>query len=210
MKSGNKIAKWMIDYGADFVLERVTSSERACDIDALRIATQAAAEQHWLPLVETRKGRREAQMQIQKKATAGRFQKDVRRRLKLRDIAVTHLVNETFYDVEEHWDDQEWMFKNRHRFFPNRHSPAIAIVVANFDEHATSASLERLGKTGRGLNHHIVLASLDAQRLDVLSDEAIKEVARSCAQAERIRRKLQKNPAFAESYNRELKVVNGN
>ena len=113
MKNGRKVASWMIEYGADFVLERITSDERACDIGALRIATQAAAEQHWLPLMETRKARREAQIQIQKKATAGRFQKDVRRRLKHRDLAVTHLVNESFYDAEEHWDDQEWMFTAR-------------------------------------------------------------------------------------------------
>jgi hypothetical protein len=200
----------MNDNGADFVLDKVTSDDRACDISEMRSSVQLAAEAHWLPLMDTRKMRHLAQKLIRTKAAARKFPGDVRRVVRDRDHIVTHLVNESFYEAEAHWDDGDWMFRNRKRFFPNGCYPSVAIVVADFDQHATSAALEMMGKVGRGVNFQINLASLDAKRLKVLSDESLKEIGRACGQAERTRQKLKSNPIFKEAFAFELRVVNGN
>jgi len=209
MKYGIKISEWMNNNGADFVLDKVTSVDRACDISELRSSVQLSAVAHWLPLMDTRKMRHLAQQRIQTKATSVDFLRDVRRVVRDRDHVVTHLVNESFYEVEDHWDDDDWMFRNRKRFYPNGSHPSVAIVVADFDRHATSAALERMGKTGRGVNFQIHLASLDAKHLKVLSDEAIKEIGRACAQAERTKQKLKRNPVFKEAFRLELLAANG-
>jgi hypothetical protein len=210
MKNGHKIAQWMNDNGADFVLDKVTSDDRACDISELRSSVQLAAEAHWIPLMDTRKMRHLAQKVIQTKAASCRFPGDVRRVVRNRDHIITHLVNESFYEAESHWDDDDWMFRNRKRFFPNGSYPSVAIVVADFDRHATSAALEMMGKVGRGVNFQINLASLDAKHLKVLSNESLKEIGRACGQAERTRQTLKSNRVFRAAFDLELQAVNGN
>jgi hypothetical protein len=202
----NAIVEWMSNEAAHYLLDQLTSEARACDIIGLRTHMQLAAHNYWVPQMDTRKLKHNAQVLIQKRVQSDHFIRNVRRRLRDDDEIVTHLVNECYFEAEEHWDDDEYMHDHRKQFVPNSQHRGIAVVVVNFDKHAGSAALERLGKGGHGVNKHIKLSSVDADSREVLSDEALVEIGRSCGQSELLKAKLWDNDTFREAF---LQVSNG-
>lgn len=203
----NKVSRDMTEIGIRVLLDRLTS-ERKCYKREFEKAVEHETLERWSCLAETRRDLMKLQELVERQSKSNLFLWKVRR--KLRDDedcpAWTHLVSGKHDEHENHWDDEEWMFKHRHIFVPNGSNPAVAIVVANFDQYATSAALERIGKSGAGVNLHTKLAAADALGLDVLSDEAAAEIGASCGEASLVATKHMGNPAFERAY---LRVVNG-
>ena len=199
------IWQWMNNESVHYMLDQLTSV-RSCNIIGLRGHVQAAANKYWVPQMEeiSRKAAHDAQKLIQKQALSDKFIARVRRTLRDDDKIVTHLVNDLYFDVEEHWDDADYMHEHRQKFMPNSQHKSVAVVVSDFDKHAGTAAMERLGKGGHGVNKHIKLASVDAQNREVPSEEWLEEVGRSCGQSELTRKRFWDSEVFRGAF---LRVV---